>query len=291
MSTADLLLARLRAEGLDDVVSVEPSAEGMAAVSGLVRRTSGDVVFAKSFDPPPAADLFALEAEGLEVLRERGGVVTPDVVHVSPRLLVLSALHPRPDDEAFWERVAHAVAHLHTTTVSDRYGWDHDNWLGPMRQHNTWSDDGFAFFAERRVLRWLPEPRVRAKLDAADRRALERLCAHLPELLPPAPACLTHGDLWMQNVLATADGTPALIDPAVSQMWADVDVSHLWCSPHPPQARRFFDVYGELTGRDAGWLDRLPVVHLRQHLALMAMFDDDWGSTEAVRALVAPFRR
>ena len=50
-------------------------------------------------------------------------------------------------------------------------------------------------------------------------------------------------------------------------------------------------MYGELTGAEPGWTDRLAYVQLRQHLALMAMFDDDWGSTDAVRALVAPFRR
>jgi fructosamine-3-kinase len=288
--TADLLLARLHAEGLTDVVAVTPSDEGMAARSGLARRASGETVFVKSFDTPPADDLFALEAEGLRALRDLGGLATPDVRHVSPRLLVLAALAPRPDGEAFWERVAHDVARLHTSTVTDRFGWPHDTWLGPMRQHNAWSDDGFAFFAEHRLLRWLPEPRVRAKLDAADVAALERLCDRLPELLPPMPACLTHGDLWMQNVLATPDGAPAFIDPAVSYVWADVDLSHLWCSPHPPEARRFFDVYAELTGREAGWLDRLPLVHLRQQLALMAMFDDDWGATDAVRAAVAPYR-
>jgi len=82
-----------------------------------------------------------------------------------------------------------------------------------------------------------------------------------------------------------------VIDPAVSFMWADVDIAHLWSTPHSAEAERFFVVYGELTGAEHGWTDRLPYIQLRQHLALMAIFDDDWGSTAAVRALVAPFRR
>ena len=62
-------------------------------------------------------------------------------------------------------------------------------------------------------------------------------CARaLPDLMPARPACLTHGDFWKQNILATDDGSPAVIDPAVSYMWADVDVAHLWSTPHPPQA-------------------------------------------------------
>jgi Phosphotransferase enzyme family len=76
-----------------------------------------------------------------------------------------------------------------------------------------WDDDGFAFFAQHRLLRWLGQPRVEAALDPADRAALERLCHRLPDLLPDRPACLTHGGPWAQNILATPDGQPALIDP------------------------------------------------------------------------------
>jgi fructosamine-3-kinase len=287
---AGLLLQRLHDVGIDDVVSVDVSAEGLAAVAGLVTRHCGARMFVKTFEASPGDNLFALESEGLQGLRELGGLATPDVVHVSPDVLVLSALQPRPQTPAFWERLAYVIARMHTTTVSDRYGWPHDNWLGASRQHNAWDTDGFRFFTQQRVLRWLPEPRVQTKLDAADQRALQRLCDRLPDMLPAQPACLTHGDFWMQNILATANGEPAVIDPAVSYMWADVDISHLWCSPHPSEAQRFFDVYGVLTSREKGWLERLPLLHLRQHMALIAMYDHDWGSTEAVRALVAPFR-
>ena len=287
--TTQLLRERLAAAGLPPV-DVRQTGEGFAALSGLVTLEDEREVFAKTFVQRPDGDVFAAEVEGLEALRG-AGLATPEVVHRGDDLLVLSPLHPRPDTQQFWEQLAHDLARLHRATVTDRFGWPHDNWLGPMRQHNAWHGDGFAFFAECRVLRWLPEPRVTAKLDAAERVALERLCSALPDLMPPRPPCLTHGDFWMQNVLATADGAPAVIDPAVSYTWADVDLAHLWSTPHPPEAARFFAVYGELTGAEAGWTDRLPYVQLRQHLALMAMFDDDWGSTDAVRRLVAPFRR
>jgi fructosamine-3-kinase len=287
--TTELLRERLVAAGLQPA-DVRPTGEGFAAVSGLVTLADTRDVFAKTFAQRPDGDVFADEAEGIEALRG-AGLATPDVVHRGDDVLVLSLLHPRPDTEQFWEQLAHDLARVHRATVTDRFGWPHDNWLGPMRQHNAWHHDGFAFFAECRVLRWLPEPRVAAKLDATERDALERLCAALPELLPTRPACLTHGDFWTQNILATADGTPAVVDPAVSYTWADVDLAHLWSTPRPPEAERFFAVYGELTGAEPGWTDRLAYVQLRQHLALMAMFDDDWGSTQAVRALVAPFRR
>lgn len=288
--TTTVLLARLRAAGFDDVVAVEPAAGGLAATAGIARRADGTALFVKAFDEA-LPDAFATEAEGLDALRTAGGVATPEVLHVSADLLVLEALEPRPRDEAFWERLAHDLARLHTSTTHPRFGWHRDTWLGRRRQVNTWADDGFAFFAQHRLLRWLGEPRVDAALDAEDRAALERLCARLPELLPAAPACLTHGDLWAQNVLATPGGRPALIDPAVSYMWAEVDLAHLWTTVPPPEAAAFFDVYAELTGLDGGWRERMPIIQLRQHLAVIAQFEPDWGAADIVRATLAPFRR
>ncbi|WP_445528826.1 fructosamine kinase family protein [Streptomyces cyslabdanicus] len=290
MSIPSLLLDRLRRTGLSDAVSVTPAEGGVAALAGVATLREGPPVFVKAFRETPSDGLFTAEAEGLRVLRELGGAATPEVVFVGRDVLVLSVLQPRPAGKDFWERLAHTLARLHTTTVHDRFGWSRDNWLGRRRQDNTWDTDGHAFFARRRLLRWLPEPRVRAALDERDRRALERLCERLPELLPARPACLTHGDLWAHNILATRDGQPALIDPAVSYMWAEVDLAHLWCSPHPPEAARFFARYAELTGLDDDWPARMPIIQLRQHLAVIAQYDHDWGAADQVRATLRPFR-
>ncbi|CAG6399040.1 fructosamine kinase family protein [Streptomyces cocklensis] len=288
---AAFLLGQLHAAGLGDVVGVEPAVGGLAATAGLARRGDGTSVFVKAFGEPPSEGAFAAEAEGLTVLREAGGVATPEVVLADRDLLVLSVLRPRPATEVFWEQVAQVLARLHTTTRSARFGWHQDNWLGRRRQVNTWNDDGFEFFAQHRLLRWLDEPRVQQAVDAADRAALERLCDRLPELLPVRPACLTHGDLWAMNVMATADGRPALIDPAVSYTWAEVDLAHLWTTAPPPEAHVFFERYAELTGLDRGWRDRMPILQLRQHLAVIAQFDPDWGAADLVRDTLAPFRR
>ncbi|MEU8168818.1 fructosamine kinase family protein [Micromonospora sp. NPDC049004] len=285
------LLERLLRPRMPDIVAVEPVTGGLAALAGIATRRDAPQVFVKAFAEAPADDVFVAEADGLAALRELGGVATPEVLLADRELLVLSMLEPRPRSEVFWEQFAHVLAHLHTSTTHPRFGWHHDNWLGRRRQINTWSDDGYAFFAQHRLLRWLGQPRVEAALDAGERAALERLCHRLPDLLPDRPACLTHGDLWAQNILATPDGQPALIDPAVSYMWAEVDLAHVWSTSPPPEARRMFDVYADLTSLDSGWQARMPIVQLRQHLAVLAQFDDDWGAADQIRAVLAPFRK
>jgi len=287
---AAYLVNCLHRAGIRDVVTVEPVSGGLAALAGIATRRDAPPVFVKAFADVPGDDVFAAEAAGLTALRELGGVATPDVIRADRETLVLSVLRPRPRGGSFWERFAHVLAHLHLSTVHPRFGWDRDNWLGRRRQINTWGEDGSAFFAEHRLLRWLAEPRVEAALDAGDRAALERLCRRLPDLLPDRPACLTHGDLWTQNLLATPAGRPALIDPAVSYTWADVDLAHVWSTSPPPEARRFFAVYAELMSLDAGWRARMPIIQLRQHLAVLAQFDHDWGAADQIRATLAPFR-
>ncbi|GIJ12901.1 hypothetical protein Van01_61150 [Micromonospora andamanensis] len=290
MPLTTFLLERLRRAGMRDVVTVQPTTGGIAALAAIATRRDAPPVFVKALADPPADDVFVAEAEGLVALRDLGGVATPEVILAGRELLVLSVLRPRPPSRSFWEQFAHTLARLHLGATHPRFGWHRDNWLGRCRQVNTWADDGFAFFAQHRLLRWLGEPRVDAALDPTDRAALERLCHRLPDLLPDRPACLTHGDLWAHNVLATLDGQPALIDPAVSYMWAEVDLAHVWSTSPPPEAQRFFDVYAELTSLDDGWRDRMPIVQLRQHLAVLAQFDDDWGAGDQIRATLAPFR-
>nr|WP_241266422.1 fructosamine kinase family protein [Streptomyces scabichelini] len=270
--------------------SVRQATGGVVAVAGLATLRDGSRVFAKTLRDTEA-DVFEVESAGLSVLRERGGANTPAVLHVSRRLLVLEALQPRRDDEDFWERLAHMVVGLHTADVGDRFGWHRVGWLGRLPQNNVWESDGHAFFARHRILRWLPEPLVEATFDREERRAVERLCAALPELIPPRPPALTHGDLWSQNILADAAGAPVLIDPAVSCTWPEVDLSMLWCSPRPPASDRFFAVYSELAPLEAGWQERMPLLHLRELLSCIAHGENVRSAADGVRKVIAPFRR
>ena len=95
------------------------------------------------------------------------------------------------------------------------------------------------------------------------------------------PAVLTHGDLWTGNLVSQPGGRITVIDPAVSYTWAEGDLSMLRGNARPPASDRFFSVYQELNPSPPGWMDRMPVLHLRELLSSIAHFGQPrpmtWG--------------
>jgi fructosamine-3-kinase len=233
LTDAGLLTAELAAVGrADQIASVQRLRGGAIADVWLISYADGRHIVGKTVAGAPA-DLFAVEAEGLAVLRATGQLHTPEVLAVTRNLILLEALPARQDTPEAWERFARDLAAVHHSRVHNQFGWPRDGYLGRLRQVNTWTGSGHEFFAEHRLLRYLREPAAWRALQASDRRALERLCDRLPQLIPAMPAVLTHGDLWAANLLRR-DGRITVIDPAVSYAWAETDLSMLRSNPRRP---------------------------------------------------------
>jgi fructosamine-3-kinase len=278
-------------EGLAGVGQVREARQltgGDIHTTWLVIRQDGSQVVVKTTEGVPP-QMFAVEADGLKAIAASGAMAAPRVLAVSGSHLVMDAFVPRrPDDRQppeFWERAGRALAGMHQV-CGERFGWHRDGWLGSLPQRNTWSADGYTFYAEHRLLRYLPEPGVRALLDGGQRAAIERIAARLPELVPPMPPVLTHGDLAPGNILATPDGRAALIDPAVSYGWAEVDVSMIYCLRRQVVPEHYFAAYLEVSPLQPGWRERAPLVYLRELLSLLAHFPDRTPIVQFVMPLI-----
>jgi fructosamine-3-kinase len=202
-----------------------------------------------------------VEADGLRALAAAGAPV-PAVLGVAGHVLVMRHVAGPPD----WAGLGRAIAGMHRC-VGGRFGWHRDNFAGATVQHNAWCDDWPTFYVERRVRVHL----AHADLPEPLRQRLERACdGPLQALLPPhPPASLTHGDLWMANVV---EGR-WLIDPAVSFADRELELAYMQLSDSLP--RELFEAYDDEWPPDASYPQRRPALQLHKFLNNVRHFGPD----------------
>ena len=166
-----------------------------------------------------AASMLEAEAAGLAELAGAQAVRVPRVLacgHAGTQaFLALEWLEAGAATEESEERLGTRLAAQHAVTAAS-HGWSRDNTIGSTPQANGRLASWPEFFRERRLRPQL-ELAVARGFGALLGEAGERLLAQVGALLEthqPA-ASLLHGDLWGGNWLTTADGEPAIFDPAV----------------------------------------------------------------------------
>ncbi len=168
-------------------------------------------------------DLFVKESNGLALLRQQNLLRVPATVACSQvdgtQVLVLEWIDQGPRTTEFWRLFGQSLARLHQATQppapTPYFGLAENNYMGALPQDNTPTPNWVDFFIRRRL-----EPQIRLAtdhglLDESARRHFQRLYSFLPEIFPPEPPSLLHGDLWNGNFLCDTMGKPVLIDPAV----------------------------------------------------------------------------
>ena len=113
VGNAGLVTAQLRAVGrADGITSVQPLSGGLIADVWLISYADGSRVVGKTLAGAPG-DLFAIEAEGLAVLRASKQLDTPQVLSATRHLLLLEALSALQDSPEAWDRFARELAAVH----------------------------------------------------------------------------------------------------------------------------------------------------------------------------------
>ncbi len=270
--------------GYGKVVS-QQSATGGCINNGLHLRTSEGMRFFLKVNPSAPQEMFLREAEGLRVLSLPGGPRVPQVFLVGQDFLLLEDLQPNPtlrDD--FWPTLGRTLAHLHSLTFP-KFGFAHDNFIGSTPQPNPWTEDGYQFFAQHRLIFQAGLAHRHGLLSEADMRAVERVAQRLPELIPPQPASLIHGDLWRGNVIADKDGRPALIDPAAHYGWAEAELGMMTLFGGFPND--CYAAYAEIRPYPAGLRERIPIYNLYHLLNHVNLFGGSYLSQ--VRVILKRF--
>lgn len=277
--------AWLQAQGYGEVARVAPVGGGCINNGARLATASGHTFFLKTNSSAPP-DMFAREAEGLEALRVPDGPRVPRPYLWGRDFLLLEDLAPASRRPDFWETLGRQLAALHRHT-NPRFGFAHDNYIGSTPQPNPWTEDGYAFFAEHRLLFQARLAHRRGLLSQEDVRRVERLAARLPDLVPPQPASLLHGDLWSGNVIPDEHGQPALIDPATHYGWAEAELGMTQLFGGFPEA--FYRAYEEVRPLTPGWRERFPIYNLYHLLNHLNLFGESYyGSVRQVLRRYAP---
>lgn len=215
------------------------------------------------------AGFFEAEARGLALLREAGGLRVPNVFEVGADRIVLEDLGQGVPNADYWVRAGSGLAVQHNRR-GERFGFTHAGFCGDSPQDNTQDDDGWRFFAERRLLPQMRHARDRGLIERRDVDAIESVCRQLHQLVPDLPPVLLHGDLWLGNLHVCGDGSPALIDAAAVHFgWAEAELAMLTLFGSPPES--FFRAYAEHAPLRPDWRERVPLYnlyHLLNHVHL-----------------------
>ena len=233
--------------------------------------------FVKS-NPRPLPFMFEREAEALRCLGEAGPLRVPRVIGVGggegsacPPFIVLEYVASGRPQHNFFEEFGRGLALLHQRTRQDRFGFDHDNYIGSTPQPNGWCNDWVTFWRERRLGPQLERVRRNGLADAGFLRLGDVLMDRLDRLIsqPDEPACLLHGDLWGGNYLCDAEGRAVLIDPAAycGRREADLAMTLLFGGFDDRFHQAYCEVWPLADGADAR-LVIYKLYHLVNHLNL-----------------------
>jgi fructosamine-3-kinase len=201
------------------------------------------------------------EATGLRWLADANAIHIPRVRGDDADWLVIDWVPTSRPSIPVAEQLGRELAALHAAGAP-AFGaappdGPRDAWIGPVQMVNDPGPNWPEWYAHCRVLPYVRSVRNDGLISETEVVALERVCARLPELVPPiaAPARL-HGDLWNGNVLWGADDNPWLIDPAAHGGHPETDLAmlHLFGCPH---LDRVLAAYQEVAPLAPGWRERI----------------------------------
>jgi protein-ribulosamine 3-kinase len=215
--------------------------------------------FVKWNDALKFPGMFDAEARGLIALSQTRCIRVPGDVSSQQvgayQVLTMEWIQQTQATSGFWEKLGRDLAALHQTTAQ-RFGLDHNNYIGSLQQRNDWSDNWIDFFVRERI-----EPQLRILRGATRiQTRFETLFKLLPEIFPDEKPALLHGDLWGGNLIKDENGGPCLIDPAVyfGNREMELAFTHLFGGFDG----RFYDTYKEVFPLAPGFEERVDVCNL-----------------------------
>jgi protein-ribulosamine 3-kinase len=265
------------------ITAVVPVSGGSINRTCKIESTAGNF-FLKFNDATLYPGMFGKEAAGLSLMRQTGEIDIPEVLLAgeagSHAFLLLNYVDSARGSHDFWEDFGKRLAGMHSHKA-EKFGLDHDNYMGSLYQHNAFQDTWTGFFVAERLERQVKMAREEGKISRQDVTAFERLYRRLDEIFPPARPSLVHGDLWSGNFMVNEKGRACLIDPAVYYGHPEVDIA--MSTLFGGFSERFYDAYIGHNPLEKGWQQRLDIYNLYPLIVHVNLFGGGYlGSVQHI---------
>ncbi|MBC8047047.1 MAG: fructosamine kinase family protein, partial [Fimbriimonadaceae bacterium] len=194
----------------------------------FVLETNAAKYFLKKNNAHKFPGMFSVEARGLQLLSGKATDFIPQVIlqfeKDDVQYLILEYIEQGRRSENFWNDFAKQLSDLHRNT-NDKFGLDHDNYMGSLHQKNSWCNSFNDFFILRRIEPLLKLAIEKKELPDAITKNFEKLFDELDNIFPIEKPALIHGDLWGGNFMINKNGRAIIIDPAVAYSHRECDLA------------------------------------------------------------------
>ena len=127
----------------------------------------------------------------------------------------------KPD---YWTMLGVKLTKLHSHKTN-KFGLDHDNFIGSLAQSNKTHSDWVEFFITERLSKQIEISRNKEAISTATVKQFDHLYTRFENFFPKESPVLIHGDLWSGNLITDDFGGPCLIDPAVYYGHREIELS------------------------------------------------------------------
>lgn len=264
---------------LRDRVSPELSVQVLETLGGGSINTSLRIAtnegnfFVKYNDANAHPDMFRLEAENLNLLRQTKSVRIPEVIDTfaieDKEVLVLEFIEAGTPHYDFWREFGQKLADLHQHS-NNYFGLSFDNYVGSLPQQNTATGTWVEFFITYRLDPLLRMAVDNQKADSDVVKKFESLYLKLPELFPEEKPALLHGDLWSGNTMADLNGDAVIFDPAVYYGHREMDLA--MSKLFGGFEYSFYEAYNEVYPLEKHWEQRVAICNLYPLLVHVNLF-------------------
>jgi protein-ribulosamine 3-kinase len=239
------------------------SLSGGSINNALRVKTGSGTWFAKYNSADRYPGMFEKEALGLDLLHNAREVYTPAVIGCEnahgQSMLVLEYVESARENATYWHDFGTSLAHLHKH-IGERFGLDHDNYIGSLEQFNDFHDRWIDFFVNQRLEVQIKMARNQGLIDNGTVKRFEKLYHHLSDFFPEEKPSLIHGDLWSGNYMTNSRGEACIIDPAVyyGHRLMDIGMSKLFGGFAP----QFYESYNNEFPMENNWRQAVEIANL-----------------------------